>query len=564
MFKTSAVAIAASLFFTSAMAIEGPAAFVPSQSGATYPGTVVPATAWKLVGSLGASAVQIAPRWVLTAAHVGAGVGQTFANAYGSAKLDAVVQVPGGKADLALVHLATEIVVPPAELPALLGDFLDDTSNNLPGQMLAAGRGGFAAVKAHWLAASEDTTVQMPSSVSGVSAIGGDSGSGVFWYPKADARPVLRSITGTGGNPVGFAETQLGTSTNSAVFDVKGWIQSTVSGYGVNSGATPLWTTSIEQAPHALRVPNLPQGPKVLNTSPGGAWLQWTPPKAGASGTPDITGYLVRLTPGNAEYNVSPGFTTLTISGLQPNKTYTATVSAVNANGPSGGRQAKTVPDGVSISGTTFTTSPAPNAFANLTYEAYTTLINGQPKGCVRFNPVFSSAGVPATTFGISNYARNNEPSLRPLGTTIDYCELTPGTNAVFFVAPWNHLTPGPSKTISVTPPAAVSGVPLGLIAKGYAITEDGDTAYLFSAKWTKPNPPQPVATLKGYTMAVRCSNAQGYAAYSLDVPLAPTTTNWSVSYVPPGGECTAIVTADWSRPIPLNYAAATAPIPLK
>jgi hypothetical protein len=561
--KMSAIAIAASLLVTSAMAIEGPAAFVPSQTGATYPNTVAPATAWKLVGSLGASAVQIAPRWLLTAKHVGVGVtnGQTFTNAYGSAQVDAVIL--SSKVDMALVHLATEIVVPANELPALLADQLDDSSNNLPGQMLAAGRGGFGAVKAHWLVANEDTTAVL-ASVSGVSAIGGDSGSGVFWYPNAQSRPVLRSITTNAGNPVGPYSVQVGTSTNTAVFDAKGWIDTSIAGYGTNSGAAPLWSTSLALAPHALRTPNLPQTSKVLQTSANGAWMQWTAPKAAAAGTPEITGYVVRLSPGGAEYNVVASNTTLTLNGLQPNKVYSATISAVNANGPSGPRPALTVYDGVNMPGPSFTTSLAPAALSSLSYEAYTKLEDGQLKGCVRFNPVFATTGVAATRFGVTNYALGNAAVLYAKSTSVDYCQLTPGVNAVFFVAPWNMLTPGPYKTISIAPPANASGVPLDLKLLGKAITDSDGTFYYLNAKWTKPNPPQPAATLNGYTMAVRCTNVNGYAAYSLDVPLSASTTNWTVSNVPKGGNCTVIMTANWSRTIPLNYVAGSTPIPLQ
>ncbi|RZL09103.1 MAG: hypothetical protein EOP40_11000, partial [Rubrivivax sp.] len=401
MSKISALALAASLCSLSAMAIEGPAAFVPSQAGATYPNTATSVTAWKLVGSLGASAVQIAPRWVLTAKHVGAAAGHTFTNAYGSATVSAVI--PSSNADLALVYLSSEIIVPAAELPLLLSDLLNAGNNNLPGQMLAAGRGGFGAVKAHWLSANEDTSTA--TLASGVSAVGGDSGSGVFWYPTASSRPVLRSITTNGGNPVGPFQYLAGKGLPTSPSDQRAWIDSTIASYGANAGAAPQWTTSLEKAPLAARTPNPPQSPKVINTSPAGAFVKWDAPLASPAGVPEATSYVVKLSPGGAEYNVAINQTVLTIQGLVPNTTYSATIAAVNSNGPSGRRNMRAQPDrSASQDYTVFHTSAAPNAFSALSHEAYTTVINGQVKGCVQFKPTYSSSGAAATSFGVSNY----------------------------------------------------------------------------------------------------------------------------------------------------------------
>ncbi|RZI77667.1 MAG: fibronectin type III domain-containing protein, partial [Rubrivivax sp.] len=488
MTKISALALAASLCSLSAMAIEGPAAFVPSQVGATYPDTATAVTGWKLVGSLGASAVQIAPRWALTARHVNAKAGQTFTNAYGSATVSAVI--PASNVDLALVYLSSEIPVPANELPLLLSDLLNASNNNLPGQMLAAGRGGFGAVKAHWLPANEDSSIA--ALVSGVFAVAGDSGSGVFWYPSATSRPVLRSITLNPGNPLSPLQVLVGKGIPTSPSDPRAWIDSTIAGYGAGAGAPPQWTTSLEKAPLAARVPNLPQSPAVVSTSPNGAFLTWSPPVPAAAGVPQPTSYVVRLSPSGAEYNVAINQTVLTIQGLATNTSYTASVAAVNTNGVSGRRTARPEPDRSSNqSSTVFQTSAAPLALTGLTYEAYTAVINGQVKGCVQFKPTYAPSGPVATSLGVSNYQFAKPHTLLPLGSPVDHCLLQPGVSSSFFVAPWNRLTAGPAQLINIAPPAAVSGVPLNLVTTGMVV--DGD--YLLHTKWTTPNPPQPTAT---------------------------------------------------------------------
>lgn len=554
------------------MAIEGPAAFVPSQAGATYPGTTTATSAWKLVGELGASAVQISPRWVLTAEHVtGSGtavVGRTFTNAYGSAVIDAVYPAsaatrPAGvaAADLSLVHLASDIVVPANELPALLADQQVDETNNLPGKILAAGRGGFGVVKASWLSASEDITIQMPASVEGVYAIGGDSGSGVFWYPAASSRPVLRSITTTAGNPVGPFSAQVGTSSIANRFDAQAWIKATTSGFGANTGAAPLWASSTTLAPLSARTPAIPLTPRIHQTFNNGAWLDWTS-KPAAAGTPATTSYLVRVSPGGAQFTVQ-GLGNITLTGLSPNTVYSATVEAVNSNGASGRRTALTDPDSVNGQSSTFTTNVPPNALTAFTYEAYTKISGGVVSGCVRLNPTFATTGVAATALGVTNYQKGNTSLLLGLGVpAFDYCDLTPGSNAIFFVAPWKNLSPGPSKTVNVSVPLTVTGVPLDLVTSGRVLTRNATKYYYFDAAWTAPHQPQPTATLQGYSMFVGCNNEAGAQTLNLTVPLPANTTSWSISGVPAGGKCTTILTANWSRQLPINYTTGSAVIP--
>ena len=77
-------------------------------------------TAFEVVGgfSTGASGVQITDSWVLTARHVGAGIGALFTNGYGSATVAQRYPLSGPgfpQNDLALLRLGTPIDI--AELP---------------------------------------------------------------------------------------------------------------------------------------------------------------------------------------------------------------------------------------------------------------------------------------------------------------------------------------------------------------------------------------------------------------------------------------------------------------
>lgn len=68
-----------------------------------------------------ASGVQVLPNWVITARHLGLGVGDTFSNGYGSATIAARYDAAAGAFpldDLALLRLATPIAAPSLSLVA--------------------------------------------------------------------------------------------------------------------------------------------------------------------------------------------------------------------------------------------------------------------------------------------------------------------------------------------------------------------------------------------------------------------------------------------------------------
>ncbi|RZI83314.1 MAG: fibronectin type III domain-containing protein [Rubrivivax sp.] len=554
--KAILAAAISTIFAAPVRAVEGPAAFTPSLTGATYPGTATPASAWKLVGQGNPTAVQIAPRWVLTVQHAAPPLGTVFTNAYGSSTVDASYLETAERAatgrpnsgDLALLHLSTPIPVPAAELPALLTDFLNADNSNLPGYMLAAGRGGNGPVRAHWLPASDN-----PSSgkvtASGAVAVDKDSGGGVFWYPAATARPILRNLLTFAGNPIGPDETQVGTRPDATWVDAHAWLTKSLAKHGADAG--PLWASATATAPASARVPHMPEAPILLQTTASSAWINWGAPKPAAAGTPAPSSYIVRVSPGNLQYPQSATASSANLTGLTANTTYTASIEAVNSNGRSGSSWIKAVAENNVGSGTdSFTTHTPPNAFSNLGYELFSkTTVGLNVVGCVRFTPTYASTGPAATAFGITNYAQGNLTWFTSATGQIDQCDLPAGTKSTLLVAPWNHLSSGPARTISVTPSTVATGVPLYLEAS--AVKQGTQAKYSLTAWWDAAVAPQtPPATLTGYSMSVNCPSST-LGTISIQTPtLPPSTTSWTVSGLPAGATCSTLVTALWSRPL--------------
>lgn len=104
-------------------------------------------TAFGVVGafSTGSSGVQITDNWVLTARHVGAGIGATFTDGFGSAVIAQRYQLSGPgfpQNDLALLRLATPIgiaalpieatVLPPGALATPIDATIATGANQVP------------------------------------------------------------------------------------------------------------------------------------------------------------------------------------------------------------------------------------------------------------------------------------------------------------------------------------------------------------------------------------------------------------------------------------------------
>lgn len=199
----------------------------------------------------GASGVQIAANWVLTAAHVAQGVIAnltSFQSIVGSATIDAVYfagtgDFPGN--DLALLHLSASL---DADLPilndALVTSKLASTYGAVTlvtAQNAVNNAVGSSTVKSTMTMNYENNvayTVNWLITQGGAAVQGGDSGSALF----------KGSVTDSGdATLLGIASATLGTTTNGAGLSAyvqtaayKTWINNTME----SSGQQALWTSS--------------------------------------------------------------------------------------------------------------------------------------------------------------------------------------------------------------------------------------------------------------------------------------------------------------------------------
>lgn len=141
--------------------------------------------------------VQVLPNWVITARHIGLGVGGTFSNGYGSATVAARYDAASGDFpldDIALLRLETSIAAPSL---GLVADTLQAGMAYDLAATLATGRNqqprgyGFSQVREFWPMADPDDAGPLgPVAVNWLVAYtdgyttpyveGGDSGSGLF------------------------------------------------------------------------------------------------------------------------------------------------------------------------------------------------------------------------------------------------------------------------------------------------------------------------------------------------------------------------------------------------
>lgn len=144
-----------------------------------------------------ASGVQVLPNWVLTARHVGLGVGATYRNGYGSAVVAARYNAAAGafpRDDLALLRLATPIAAPSlslvADTLAAAGSFALDATLTTGANQSPRGY-GFSQVREFWPLLDPDgsgplttvTTNWLMVHTDGFTTPyvqGGDSGGGLF------------------------------------------------------------------------------------------------------------------------------------------------------------------------------------------------------------------------------------------------------------------------------------------------------------------------------------------------------------------------------------------------
>ncbi len=210
-------------------------------------------SSYSAVGKIGGtSGVQIAANWVLTAAHVGAGVQEnatTFASVAGSAVIDEVYLVSAGgefpNNDLALLHLATAIDT--AALPVLNDQLLNAIQASRLGRVtiVSAQNGepndfGVATAKTAMTTQLEDgklSTVNWLITQGDAHVQGGDSGGALFKGTPADSGGSV--LLGIASASVSYPS---GDTVSAFVqpYAYKSWINDTMAG----SGQQALWSSS--------------------------------------------------------------------------------------------------------------------------------------------------------------------------------------------------------------------------------------------------------------------------------------------------------------------------------
>jgi MYXO-CTERM domain-containing protein len=234
--------------------------------------------AWAIVGGIATTGfgavgngVQITPNWVLTAHHLGLGVGSSFDNAFGSAGVAAVYSPPGAgfpEHDLKLLRLDTPLSGAPLVTlsstlyrPTAL-DFLNPALNlpvTLTTNSTQVPRGyAFGQMRDAVVTYLDDhdddpATPEVPRTVNWLVTYsdalgepyveGGDSGGGLFWGHVTDHGTPLLGIASAQFNNVLGTGTQTFASAYVSVAAYRGWIEATMLGDATDN-QMPSWVAT--------------------------------------------------------------------------------------------------------------------------------------------------------------------------------------------------------------------------------------------------------------------------------------------------------------------------------
>ncbi|MBJ7470695.1 MAG: fibronectin type III domain-containing protein [Solirubrobacteraceae bacterium] len=316
----------------------------------TMPGTTRIVDEWKLVGRGGATAVQIAPRWVLSTDHSSVPEQSVFRNGYGAATVVKQYRPtygvsPGidGGYDAAGIDLTLHLLsaaIPAPSFPKLMGHEIGSaTGATLPGQGLAAGFGGVPLEEprpgVEWFKTDRPFDTE-PSQYVAI-----NSGSPHFWYPTPSSPAVLTDIVASQYTLRVGAHQPLGGFNREYGENVRDFMSAA---FAANPGATPPQFTTLNEILPSVTGPRPTpiSGLKVATPGASTVKLSWTNPPAGgvartgfrvyvddepamtlgASATSVtlrklswLTRYHVRVVPTSAvgeAYKVGPGADTLT------------------------------------------------------------------------------------------------------------------------------------------------------------------------------------------------------------------------------------------------------------
>jgi len=556
-----------------AQAAEGPGA-VDTTTGTVppLPGTTRVVDSWKLAGIpgvAGASGVEIAPNWILTAHHNVPSVGMSFRNWLGTSTVDAVFVPAGapnsgggfsceatGGPDIALSHLATALPTPAGGFPSLLADPLPTgglgvgslpsaaTAANaalatLPGYALAAGEGGFIGhIKTIW---SNTANEAVADTTQFAQAIGGDSGGPVFWYPSATSAPILSNLMVYAAPPFGQSSSQFAGSCG-LVSDITAFMTSTFAKYPANS--SPSYVTLNSVAPTSSYLPL--QAAPITPTTAGGTATSVGFDLAQASApagwvTPAISSYRVALIPPSgsglptATATVSAAAVSsgsgVNVTGLTTDVTYKVQVTSYTASGIAS----------APLNGASVTPRIAPNALVVLKTEAYGYTQGATLQTCVHIAYTAAASGPTPTARVLYG---PNLFDIQPWGSgttqVIDRCGLTPSKSYIWYLGPLNDNSLGPISYIRFTTPAGTTAQPNNVDVPGI-----GSNCML--GTWSAPNAPMGGGTLLSYTVTVY-NPARGNAGSTVIENIPVTTTSKLICGLPSATHFTFGVFANWDR----------------
>jgi Fibronectin type III domain len=170
-----------------------------------------------------------------------------------------------------------------------------------------------------------------PSPPPGVSATAGDSMATVGWQEPADGGSAITGYKVT-ASPGGTTATAAAGQLQAAVTGLTDGTRYTFTVTATNAiGTSPPSSPSDPIFPSA---PKPPDPPFITNvTSRDSAVdVSWSPPD---TGTAELTGYVITVTPGGTTVNEPPSATDAIVTGLTNATAYRFTVTAVDANGNS-------------------------------------------------------------------------------------------------------------------------------------------------------------------------------------------------------------------------------------
>ncbi len=268
---------------------------------------------WRLSGyfpTLGVSAVQISPGWIMSSKHAAPPAGTMFGNGFGVARVEVCHTYPAANVDLALCKLQKKVNTPVGFKFPLLVESPIALANSRSVETLARDMGQFLAVgygapnlglpMFAWTDLISMPLVDGSPDVIGLRAPapyadGGDSGSPLFWFSSKTEKVGLMGLHVMPGSVGPF------TSTNSSAvmqqntlhfsMPLLDWIASKVAENGMDSVQV---SSALNFHGNVVATPSwIGRGSlKFVSSTASAVDLKWSAPKSNAA---DVKKYLVYI-----------------------------------------------------------------------------------------------------------------------------------------------------------------------------------------------------------------------------------------------------------------------------